>query len=136
MTDLVITATSVLPGANCHHRTCVAGVAVTAGQVLYKEAASGKLKLLDNDSAAAEVRTFYGIALHGAAANQPVVVHKKGQITIGATVAAGVPYFTSVNGGGIAPVADLAAGQYITFLGWGISATVIDVQPVYAGVVR
>lgn len=136
MADLVITAASVVAGTGATKENGVAGASVTAGQVVYKDASDGgKFKLADNDSATAAVRSPYGIALHAAAANQPLTVLKEGPITIGATVAVGVVYCLSSTAGGICPNADIAAGDYNTILGIGTSTSVIEVQKLEAGAV-
>jgi len=136
MTDITITATSVVPGANARTVDCIAGAAITAGQVVYLEASTSTVKLADCDSATAEVRSPLGIALNGAASGQPVEVLTSGNITIGGTVAASVPYFLSPTAGGICPLADVLTGDYGVFLGWGISTTAINVSIVECGVVK
>jgi hypothetical protein len=134
MADLTITATSVLAGTGAVKENGTAGAAITAGQVVYKDASdAGKFKLADNDSATAAVRSPYGIALHGAASGQPLTVLKSGPITIGATTAVGVVYCLSSTAGGICPNADIATGDYNTIVGIGTSTTVIDVNFQEAG---
>lgn len=135
MADLSITAANVQRGAGNRVREGTAGVAITAGQSLYVDTAdSDKLKLADCDNASAIARTFAGIALHAAAAGQPIDYQYDGPITIGTTVAPGVAYYLSPTAGGICPVADLSTGDYPTLIGFGISASVIDLNPVAAGV--
>ena len=70
MADLTITAANVLPGSNAVTENGLLGATVTAGQAVYKEAATGTWKLSDADSATAEVRTVGGIALNGGAHRQ------------------------------------------------------------------
>lgn len=134
MADLSITAANVAAGTGAVKETGTAGATITAGQAVYKDASdSGKFKLADNDSATAAVRSFYGIALHGASSGQPLTVLKEGPITIGATTAVGVVYCLSSTAGGICPNADIATGDYNTVIGVGTSTTVIQVQPLAAG---
>jgi hypothetical protein len=135
MADLVITAASVVAGANARITHGIAGATVTAGQVLYLDPTTGKWNLADTDSATAAVRAATGVALNGAALNQPVAVQTSGLLTIGATVAAGVAYYLSGDAGGICPVADLAAGDFPLIVGMGTSTTVIDVDIKYPGVI-
>jgi hypothetical protein len=135
MADLAITAANVVAGNGAKTETGTAGAVITAGQVVYKDAADNKFKLADTDSATAAARSPYGIALHAAAANQPLAVLVSGPITIGAAVAAAVPYFLSGTAGGICPFADVAAGDYTCIIGMGVSATVINVKFQEAGVV-
>ena len=134
MADLTITAANVVKGAGAKTETGIAGVAVTAGQTVYKDSADNKYKLCDADSATAAVRTTRGIALDGAAANQPLTIQTEGPITIGATVAQGVIYVQSDTPGGIMPAADLETGDYVTVLGVAISTTEIDLQINVSGV--
>ncbi len=134
MADITITAANVVAGNGARITHGTAGAAVTAGQVVYKDAADGKFKLADCDSATAAVRSPVGIALHAAAANQPLAIVNSGPVTIGATLTAGVTYYLSPNAGGIAPVADLASGDYPVIMGIATSATVLNVDIQEAGV--
>ena len=127
---------SVLKGTSAKTVHGLLGAVTTAGQTVYLDTATGNYKLADADSATALARYPKGIALNGGAIGQPVEVQFDGLITIGATVAAGVPYFQSGTAGGICPAADMASGDYNTFIGWGQSATQIDVTLVEAGVVQ
>ncbi len=133
MADLTITAANVVAGSGAKKPSGTAGATITAGQVVYLDSSDGKYKLADNDSATAAVRSPAGIALHGAANNQPLTILSQGPITIGATTAVGVVYCLSSTAGGICPVADIATGDYNTIIGIGTSVTVIDVKLHEAG---
>lgn len=133
MTDLVITTASVLPGGDATIENGRAGATITAGQVVYKEASSGKFKLTDTNSATAEVKNAYGIALNGASDGQPLAVQKSGNITIGATVTAGTAYYASETPGGIQPAADVAT-EHVAFLGLAMSTTVLKLGIINSGV--
>lgn len=135
MADLIITAANVVAGAGARSTTGTAGATITAGQAVYLDAADGRYKLADTDSATAGVRAPVGIALNGASAGQPVSVIVSGPVTIGAAVTAGVAYYLSGNPGGICPVADVAPGDYPAIIGMAISATVLDVKIQAPGVV-
>lgn len=132
--DLTITATSVVAGSTAKKAVAVAGETITAGQVVYQDASTGKYLKADNDSATAGVRAPVGIALHAASLNQPLSIVTAGPVTIGATVTAGVAYYLSSTAGGICPVADLGSGDYPVFLGFATSASVLTVDLVAAGV--
>jgi hypothetical protein len=135
MVDLVVTPANVVKGTGARIEHGIAGAAVTAGQTVYADPTDGdRLKLADADSATAAVRTPRGLALHAAAANQPLAVQFGGRITIGAVVVPGTVYVLSDTPGGIMPAADLEAGDYVTVLGIGISATQIDLQIHASGV--
>ena len=133
MADLVITPANVVSGNGSRTEDRNAGAAVTAGQVVYLDAADDRYKLADCDGAA-PLRKPRGIALNGAAAGQPLRIHRSGPITIGAVLAPGTTYYLSPTPGGIAPIADLSAGDYPTIIGIAISASVLDVQIHESGV--
>lgn len=128
MADISITAANVAARGGSKSKNGIAGVAITAGQLVYLEQASGSYKLADSNSGTAEARSPDGIALNGAAAGQPVRVLTEGPITIGATLTAGVAYYASATAGGICPVADLTTGIYPTIVGIAKSASVLDVK--------
>ena len=133
MADLAITAANVVARNGARRKDRTAGVTVTAGQVVYHDATDGKSKLADCDGAAA-LREPDGIALHGAANDQPLAVHVEGPITIGATLVPGTTYYLSPTAGGICPIADLSAGDYPTIMGIAISTSVLDVKIHRSGV--
>ncbi len=126
MADLTITAANVVASANAVRESGTAGATITAGQLVYLDTTDMKYKLADNNGAAA-LRVPNGIALNGAANNQPLVIQKAGDITIGATMTAGVAYYLSDTPGGICPVADLASGEYPCIIGIAKSASLLDV---------
>ena len=128
MVDLVITAANVIPASDAVTELGVAGATITAGQVVYLDSADAKYKLADADSATAAIRSPIGIALNGASNGQPLKIHKSGSIVTGATMTSGLAYYLSKTAGGIAPVADIAAGGYSVFLGITTSTTALKVN--------
>lgn len=136
MADVSITAANVVPGASARTLQGVAGEAITAGKAVYK-AASGKWMLADADSATAAAQDATGIALTGSSLNQPIVVLRQGEVTIGGTLVAGDPYFLSgAAAGGICPHDDLGTGEKVVQLGVAKSATVLDVLIQNTGVTK
>lgn len=127
MADITVTAASVTAGSDSTTVSGTAGVTITAGQAVYLDSTTGKYALADSNSATAAQRRAGGIALNGAALNQPIKVLTSGDITIGATVTAGVAYYLSDTPGGICPVADIGSGEYVNLIGIATSATVIRV---------
>lgn len=134
MVDLTVTAASVLPGSNAAVVQGTAGEAIAAGKVVYQSSTTKKWMLADNDSATAEAKVPQGIALNGAALNQPVSVQKSGDITIGATLTPGTAYYLSSTAGGICPVADVAIGDNVVLLGLAKSSTVLALDIQVSGV--
>lgn len=137
MADLTITAANVQPGSGAAIRNGTAGATITAGQVVYlDEATTGEWLLADADAASAVARGSgkIGIALNGASDGQPISVQTDGDITIGATMTAGVAYFLSPTAGGIAPYADILAGDFVTLVGVSTSTTVLSLGFKYTAV--
>src|SRR5262245_4211763 len=134
MVDLTITPASVLADARSQRTSGSAGVAITAGQLVYLDPTTKKFLLSDTNSATVEARQPTGIALHAAAINQPLAVLTQGDITIGAAVVAGTDYYASDTPGGICPRADVGAGEKVTMVGLAKSTTVIAVDFQYPGV--
>lgn len=134
MADLTVTAASVLPGSNAVTENGLLGATVTAGQAVYKEASTGTWKLSDADSATAEVRTVGGIALNGGGSGQPVRVLRSGDITIGATMTANIGYYLSNTAGGICPIADVGAGEYLVQIGISRTTAILQVDIQSTGV--
>jgi hypothetical protein len=135
MVDITITPGNVLAGADAKTETGKAGELLAAGKTVYKDVATGKFKLTDTNAATPpEIRKAYGIALNGASLDQPVVVQKAGQITIGATLVAGTAYYLSDTPGGICPAADVGTGESVCLLGLAASTTVLNVDIQFPGV--
>lgn len=135
MADISITAANVVKGSNAVVEAGTAGATITAGQVVYKDAADGKYKLADADSATAAAKAPRGIALNGASNNQPLSILRSGDITIGATLTAGTAYYLSpTTAGGICPLADVASGDDVVLLGLAESTSVLAVDIQISGV--
>lgn len=132
MSDISITATSVLQGGNAVVVHGIAGVAITAGQVVYLDAATGKWKLADANGSGTTHPG--GIALNGAASGQPVAVQTSGDITVGGSLTAGSRYYLSGTAGGIMPEADLTTGDNVALLGLAKSTTVLALKITEPGV--
>lgn len=126
MADLTITAANCVPGNNNRQTVGVAGETITAGMAVYK-ATSGKWMKADADGSS-EARTAAGIALTGSALNQPIVVQTDGEITLGATLTANVSYYLSGTAGGICPLADVGAGEYLQLIGIAKTTAILDLS--------
>lgn len=134
MTDLVVTATSVLPGSDSVVENGLCGETIAAGKAVYKAAATGVWWLADSNSATAEARTAWGVALNGGAVGQPVRVHKSGDLTFNAIFTANIAYYLSDTPGGICPIADVGSGEYLCQIGIAKSTTVLAVNIQATGV--
>lgn len=130
MADLTITAANVLLTSGTKS-TGIAGESITAGKALYLKSSDSKLWLAQADGTAAEAAAV-GIALHAAAAGQPISYAEPGAvINIGGTTSKATVYHVSAAAGGVAPVADLSSGQYLTRLGYATATDgsfVVDIK--------
>lgn len=133
MADIAITPANVIAGSDVVKETGIAGASILAGQVVYKEAATGQFKLTDTDSATVEAKSAYGIALNPALTGQPLTVATSGAVAIGGTLVAGVAYYASNTPGGVCPVADLAT-EHVVFLGLSSTTTNLNVRIINSGV--
>lgn len=133
MTDVTVTAANVKRSdANSATFTGKNAAAATAGQVMYLNS-SGKLALAQCDGTAAEAAAV-GIAVTSApGTDQDLVVITKGLLTMSG-LTKGTVYAVSATAGGIAPVADLVSGNYVTVLGVAISSTQLLVDPIISGI--
>lgn len=128
MTDLSITAASVISNTGSIVENGKAGATITAGQSVYRDSTTGRWLLTDSNSATAAARTPGGIALNGAATGQPLAVHKSGPLVVGATLTAGVAYYQSDTPGGLCPVADVGSGEYATLIGMATTTAILNVD--------
>ena len=133
MADITITAANVIAGSGASILRGAAGGAVTAGQIVARNS-NGTFVPADNNAVTASGRTAIGVALNGAANGQPIAVASAGPVTIGGTLTAGVAYYLSDTPGGICPVADVGAGEYVVLLGIATSTSVLNVAIQNSGV--
>ncbi|MBY3386401.1 hypothetical protein [Rhizobium laguerreae] len=134
MADLVISSGLVVAGADSSAVSGVAGETIAAGKAVYQSSTTKKWMLADSNSATAEARQAKGIALNGASLNQPIAIHKGGDLTIGATLTAGQALYLSDTPGGLCPLADVGSGEYLCLIGLAKSTTVLDVNIQFPGV--
>lgn len=135
MADLSITAANVAAEEGAvSKQEWVAGATITAGQAVYIDtAASNVAKLAQSDGTELE-GTVKGIALNGASSGQPVIIAVSGSLDIGATLTVGQTYVLSQTAGGIAPIADLTTGDYVSHIGVATAADTLRLSIVNSGV--
>lgn len=134
MADLTITAANVVASSDASTEHGTSGETIVAGKSVYKNPDTKKWMLADNDAATADLRQAGGVALNGASNGQPITVLKGGDVVIGATLTPGTAYYLSSTPGGICPVADLGAGDYVCQIGLAKSASVLHVDIQFPGV--
>lgn len=135
MADLAVTPAQVIPESDAVVEHGIGGEAIDPGEQVYLDATDNKWKLGVNSSeAAAEAR---GIAVSQCLADgQRVSVQTGGGLDLGAAAGAaqGVPYFVSGTAGKLAPLADVASGDYVTAVCIGKGANAVDVRPWRTGI--
>lgn len=138
MADISVTAASVvvLAGTDPNKLVGTAGETVTAGQAIALDTTTSKLVKADSNHATPSIRKAIGIALNGAALNQPLVVQRGGDITMGATLTPGAAVYLSDTPGGLCPLADVGAGEYVCLIGLAKSASVLSIDIQYPNVVN
>lgn len=124
MTAITVTPALVIAGSNAKKARGVGGATIVAGKSLYR-ASDGQLELADADVLASG--KCVGISLNGGGVGQPIDYIEEGDLTIDG-LTAGVTYAVSPTAGGIEPLADLTAGDYITILGVATSTTNLRVK--------
>jgi hypothetical protein len=137
MADYTVTPSNVIASDKSKRVEGVAGVAITAGQVLYLDPADKTLKLYKANGVA-PISTLVGIALHGALVGQPLeYVTVDPAFQPGFTVLAGDSVIGSgVIAGNLCPDADKASGWFVTQIGVGIGSNKIKMQINASGVAR
>lgn len=128
MADLTVTAANVVADSSASRRTGTAGETIAAGKAVYLSPTTNKWMLADSNSGTAAAKIAGGIALNGAALNQPLVIATRGPVTIGATLTAGTIYALSETPGGIQPYADLGSGENVCILGVAASTSVLNIS--------
>lgn len=136
MADLTVTAANVVPASDATiERNYNAGATVTAGQTVYLDTTTNTWKLADAN-ASVLTAALGGVALHGAAAGQPLAVITRGGYNPGATAVVGMIYVLSATAGGIAPMGDAVTGWYTSILGVATTASNIQVNIQNSGVAK
>lgn len=135
MAVMSVTETQVVPGSsgNVTIEQMTSAEALAVGMWVYKDS-NGKAALADNSSSAKAA--VYGVTVSASeAANQKVSVQRNRSLTLGAGAAPVVatPYFLSGTGGKACLAADLSAGEYVTFLGFGAAENAFDIDIVASG---
>lgn len=135
MADITITAANVKveSGAVIAPAPVQVGEAVTQGKVGYLDSATGKYMLAQSDGTAAQAAAA-GIFVTPAATNGSAVLAKSGPMDLGATLVVGTTYVVSQTAGGIAPIADVASGDFVTILGVAVAADQLTLNIVTSGI--
>lgn len=139
MVDLAITEAQVLPDTSSGSKILngIAGEAIAAGESCYKDTAANTWKLADASAVATlGLGDKCGVAVSAAeVATQKIAVQTRGLpiLGAGAAPAAGTTYVVSATAGGIAPEADLGAGEFPCILGSGAGTNGLQLGPGGAG---
>lgn len=127
MADLTQTAANVgVQTKTVSLQIMQAGETLTQGQPVYKKAADGKAWLADSDAEA--TAKAVGITMTSAATDEFVILAKSGGVDLGATLTVAETYVVSTTAGKIAPIGDMASGDYVTILGNASAADTLDIS--------
>lgn len=134
MADITQTAANVAAGASGLKTEMVQyGESVTQGMPLYQDATNSKYYQCDANDGIAKA-ACKRIALTPGAADAfgivavPSTTPGKSLVNLGATLAVGTMYVVSATKGGIAPIADITSTQFVTSIGFAVSASLLDFQ--------
>jgi hypothetical protein len=132
MANRTIVAANVLPSASATINRLTAGVAITAGQVLYRDV--NNLAQLASANASTPV-TPIGIAVNNAAAGQPVnYVAADPAFVPGYATSVGDASYLAETAGALCPVGDLVTGDQPVFMLLGTGSASANLQIIPAGV--
>lgn len=135
MADYSITAASILAAdTNTQVSAGTFGETVTAGQAVYKNTTDKRWYKADADVAATALAV--GVALNGGSAGQPGSIATSGNLTTNSVGTAGAVVVVSTTAGGLAPVTDLASGDYVTIVGVFTTATNLLLSFIQSGVAK
>ncbi len=134
MADLTLVALNIVADFNAVIvSTGVAGVALTAGDVVYADSTdSGELKLAQHDGTAAEAAAV-GIVLADAADTEAVTYITSGELALGTILTAGSVYVVSATPGKIAVDADPGSADFKTVVGVAKSTSTLEVRFIIGG---
>lgn len=128
MVDYSVTPANVIAGSNASRVSGSAGETIAAGKAVVLSPTTKKWMLADSNSATAALRVAQGVALNGAALDQPLQVATRGDVTVGAVLTANVAVYLSDTPGGLCPVADVGSGEYPCMMGMAKSTSVLTLN--------
>lgn len=133
MSDLNITASSVLQSGNAVVRRAVAGATLTRGMGFYLDSTdANKAKGAINTSATAAA--LVGVVLNDVASGQVFDwVGLDSTFTVGATLTVGKVYAVSNTAGKFCPIEDVGSGGYVTVAFVASTAALANLAPIISG---
>jgi len=134
-TDVTL-STSIKPPAGTNPKFLYSGEAILAGQCIYQKAADGLVyKAIATSVEAAKAIGFALASTPGA--NMPVPYFSEGELSNTGTIVVGEAYFVSETpAGAIMKYSDIGAGEYVSFVGIGKTATILTVHLFTNGIVH
>ena len=118
MADLAPAAADVLPGTGALTRIAFAGATITAGEIVYFDSGTERLRLAKSSGNEAESQAV-GVAIYSVLEDQPLEYQYDGVIKLGVGVKS-LAYFLSGTAGNFSPHSDEstpAYGEYGTMMG-------------------
>ena len=134
MANISQTAANVASGSSSLKTEMVQyGESVTQGMPLYQDATNSKYYQCDANDGIAKA-ACKRIALTPGAADAygvvavPSTTPSKSLVNLGATLVVGEMYAVSATKGAIAPIDDITTTQFVTAIGFAVSASLLDFQ--------
>lgn len=127
MADLVITTPGNVTVVSGTPQQGTAGVAISAGDVIFRDETDSKMKLAEADNANAAVADAKGIATNSAGIGQTVGFLDAGDINLGITLVPGNTHILSGTPGKIGLASDLVSTWRLVYLGYPVTASVFRV---------
>jgi hypothetical protein len=137
--DVTFSTTAIL-GTNGESIDGICGATIALLDAVYYDTSTGTWKLADADALAtapASTTAPTGLALNAGVANMRLRVAVGGELTVtGTTLVVGETYVVSTAVGKVAPIADLASGDFAVILGIAKTATVLHLKPFGIGIAK
>lgn len=123
-TDVTLPST-ITPPSGITPKFGTSGVAITAGQCLYRDPTDNTIKKAIGSSANAAKAIGFALASTPAVGQIVPYFDGGGDLSSASGLTAGEPYFVSdTTAGAIMKASDLGTGDYVTYVGTAKSATV------------
>ncbi len=134
MADLAVTAANVRGLSD--RNTGIAGGTINAGDVIRLNASNQWVQAQSTSAvnSGSGAGAQLAIALNSASANQPIEYQLGGPVNPGGTVAVGKVYVLSATLGKMCPVDDIAGGEFISIVGVGQTASLLQLAFKASGV--
>lgn len=128
MADISITPANIVQGGRSIRDAGIAGEPIEPGDVVYRDAATGRWFKASHVAEAIEARTPDALALNGAATDQPLAAILEGELLVGPVLTSGGTYYLSDTPGKICLAIDLDLDEFVSIVGMARSGVMLEVK--------